>query len=720
MHIVPSRLYIQVILPLKLDWMPWYYTDGESIAVGDRVSLRFAGRQYGAVVAAVSGTPGIDPGRVLPIERVESGLERISGREIELWKFMADYYMCSVGEVFKVAYPLRRIEKEQSALRVRKRQQERKFREIQTVQARAERLRARLEKCRASLQSPHKETVTQRLKATELSLESSLAALQTCLDSLRQEGNSSTGVQLPEEESSRPASRPSNPVAVQDWPQAAKLTRMMEEGKTVLAVSAGQSGLMLNQVRGQLENGRSVLVLEAEIVAAGQLQRALAEEFGERVLLYHSSLPDGQRRDVADRLRSSKAHLVVGTRSALLLPFASLGLIVVLNEHDPSYKQDVTPRFNGRDLAAVLARIHGCGLLLCSATPSLESLVNAQSGKYLMLKEPEPFVLPPAEIIDTAAEKRKNGMVGNFSRRLIAMMARTLESGGNVLLLRTWGDVHFLRDEALPLFPEQSASCLGDGDFDFDARIVLGTMSQSKALPLSRISLVAVMLCDDLFARADFRADERALQILRQLQLRRSEGAGFVSRAGGSCGWGTDGVGGGNIVIQTSRSSHPVYRMLSGGGGAYSYDEVVKLLLQERRALNLPPYSRIVDVLIRDSSSSRLHLMASRLVLTLREVCGGSPGGGMPSAVTGGGMPSAAGSGSGVGSPVSESDLCFEGVITEPFNTAPWEADLLRIRIVLPKGKGISAAKSAILSAIAAFEKRNSYTSHIHFDVDPV
>ena len=686
MHIVPSRLYIQVILPLKLDWMPWYYTDGESIAVGDRVSLRFALRQYSAVVAAVSGTPGIDPGRVLPIERVESGLERISGREIELWKFMADYYMCSVGEVFKVAYPARRIEKEQSALRVRERQQERKLREIQTVQARAERLRARLEKCRASLQSPHKETVTQRLQATELSLESSLAALQTRLDSLRQEGNSSTGVQLPEEESSRPASRPANPVAVRDQPQAGKLTRMMEEGKTVLAVSAGQNGLWLNQVRRQMESGRSVLVLEAEIGAAAQLHRALAEEFGERVLLYHSSLPDGQRRDVADRLRSRKAHLVVGTRSALLLPFASPGLIVVLNEHDPSYKQDVTPRFHGRDLAAVLARIHGCGLLLCSATPSLESLINVQSGKYSMLTEPEPFVLPPAEIIDTAEEKRKNGMVGNFSRRLIAMMARTLEHGGNVLLLRTWGDVHFLRDEVVPLFPEQSVCCLGDEDFTPDARIILGTMSQSKTLPLSRISLVAVMLCDNLFARADFRADERALQILRQLQLRRSEGAGFVSRAGGV------GAGGGNIVIQTSRSSHPVYRMLSGGGGAYSYDEVVKLLLQERRALNLPPYSRIVDVLIRDSSSPRLHLMASRLVLSLREVCGGGTGAGM----------------------------LFEGVITEPFNTAPWEADLLRIRIVLPKGKGVAAAKSAILSAVAAFEKRNSYTSHIHFDVDPV
>ncbi len=778
-----TKLYIQVILPLKLDWMPWYYTDGISVAVGDRVSLRFAGRRYSAVVAAVSGTPGIDPRRILPVERVESGLERISGQEIELWKFMADYYMCSVGEVFKLAYPMGRIEKEQAALRVQQRQRERKIRESQAVQARLERIFARLEKCRTSLLSPHNETVTQRLKATELSLETSLASLQARLDSLRGElsedlspDGQSSRPELSENlspiaESSRPASRPANPVAEQDWPQADKLMRMMEEGgKTVLAVTAGQSGLWPDAVRRQLERGRNVLVLEAEIGAAGQLHRALADEFGERLLLYHSSIAQGRRRDVEDRLRSGKSYLVVGTRSALLLPFASLGLIVVLNEHDPAYKQDVTPRYHGRDLAAVLARIHGCGLLLCSATPSLESIANVLSGKYLMLPGAGSFVLPPAEIIDTAAEKRKKGMVGNISRRLIGRMAQALSSGGKVLLLRTWGDVHFLRDEVVKLFPQQSVSCLGDEDYRSEAQIILGTMSRAKALELSGIALVAVMLCDDLFARADFRSDERALQILRQLQLRRSEGAGSVSRTGR----------GRNIVIQTSRSSHPVYRMLSSSsssstsfstspsssssssssssfsfpsssssssstdGGSFSYEEVMKQLLQERKALNLPPYSRIVDVLIRDASPSRLNLMSSRLAQSLREVCGGAAGsssvpvggrdaGLSPAPGAGGAAGSSLPQGScgaarlspvrgagGVGCPASESYVRFEGVITEPFNAAPWESDLLRIRIVLPKGQGIAEAKRTILAAVAAFEKKNSYTSHIHFDVDPV
>ncbi len=789
-----TKLYIQVILPLKLDWMPWYYTDGISVAVGDRVSLRFAGRRYSAVVAAVSGTPGIDVGRVLPIDRVESGLERISGQEIELWKFMADYYMCSVGEVFKLAYPMSRIEKEQAALRVQQRQRERKIRESQAVQARLERILARLEKCRTSLLSPHNETVTQRLKATELSLETSLASLQARLDSLRGElsedlspDGQSSRPELsenllpsaessrpehsenlpPSAESSRPASRPSNPVAEQDWPQAGKMLRMMEEGgKTVLAVTAGQSGLWPDAVRRQLERGRNVLVLEAEIGAAGQLHRALADEFGERLLLYHSSIAQGRRRDVEDRLRSGKSYLVVGTRSALLLPFASLGLIVVLNEHDPAYKQDVTPRYHGRDLAAVLARIHGCGLLLCSATPSLESIANVLSGKYLMLPGAGSFVFPPAEIIDTAAEKRKRGMVGNISRRLIGRMAQELSSGGKVLLLRTWGDVHFLRDEVVKLFPQQSVSCLGDEDYRSEAQIILGTMSRAKALELSGIALVAVMLCDDLFARADFRSDERALQILRQLQLRRSEGAGSVSRTGR----------GGNIVIQTSRSSHPVYRMLSSSsssstsfstspsssssssfsfpsssssssstdGGSFSYEEVMKQLLQERKVLNLPPYSRIVDVLIRDASPSRLNLMSSRLAQSLREVCGGAAGsssvpvggrdaGLSPAPGAGGAAGSSLPQGScgaarispvrgagGAGCPASESYVRFEGVITEPFNAAPWESDLLRIRIVLPKGQGIAEAKRTILAAVAAFEKKNSYTSHIHFDVDPV
>ena len=679
---MPSEHYIQVILPLKLDWMPWYSTDIETIGVGDRVSLRFAGRHYSGVVASVSDTPGIEPDRILPIDRQENGLERITEQEIELWKFIAEYYMCSIGEVFKSAYPLQRIEKEQTAARIQQRAEARAQARREMVEARIERLQTRLDKCLTQLQSRHTETVTARLEASRASIEETLTDLRAHLSLLGQPAADSTASASP-----RPACQPSNPVvpdgpdtgAGKDWPEAGKLAEMMESGKTVLAVSAGQIGLWRTLVREQLDNGRSVLVMDSEISAVENLFREASEEFSGRVLLYHSAVSAGSRRDVSDRLRCGEAYLVLGTRSALLLPFSSLGLIVLLNEHDPAYKQDITPRFLGRDLAAVLARIHSSRLLLCSATPSLESIANVLSGKYLMFNDSKSVVCPPAEIIDTAAEKRKNGMVGNFSRRLMAMMSQTLSKGGKVLLLRTWGDVHFLRDEAVPLFTETSVSCIGDEDYDSDAQIILGTMSQSKSLPLSRIGLVAVMLCDNLFARTDFRADERALQILRQLQLRRSVGKEN------------------NIIIQTSRSSHPVYKMLAGRR-AFAYDDVVKLLLQERRDLGLPPYKRIVDILVRDSSASRLHLMASRLASDIRKLSvqvgtGGLPGAAAPQpAIT----------------------------VTDPFNAAPWEADLLRIRIILPRGSEAASAKRSIYSAVNAFEKQNSYPSHIHFDVDPV
>ena len=649
---MPSRKYIQVILPLKLDWMPWYSTDTETVAVGDRVSLRFAGRHYCGVVAGVSDTPGIESERILPIDSLETGLERISPQEIELWKFIADYYMCSIGEVLKTAYPLQRIEKEQTALRLQQRREAQIQRGREKLESQIARLQTRLDKCTQQLQTRHNETVTARLEASAASIRQSIAELRAQLSSLEH----------PSASPSRPAFQPSNPE--QDWPEAGRIAEMMESGKTVLAVTASTTCLWRAMALEQLGRGRSVLVLDSEIGGVESLFREVSSEFGGRVLLYHSALGAVARRDVSDRLRSGEAYLVTGTRSALLLPFKSLGLIVLLNEHDPSYKQDVTPRFLGRDLAAVLARIHSSRLLLCSATPSLESIANVLSGKYLIFRDSTPSGCPPAEIIDTAVEKRKNGMVGNFSRRLMAKMAQTLERGDRVLLLRTWGDVHFLRDEAVPLFPEQSVSCLGDEDYNADAQIILGTMSQSKTLDLSRIALVAVMLCDNLFSRADFRADERAMQILRQLQLRRSKETEN------------------NIIIQTSRSSHPVYQMLSGRR-AFSYDEVVKSLLQERRDLGFPPYKRIVDVLVRDSSAQRLHLMASRLAAALQK-------------------------------------LSLQAIITEPFNVAPWETDLLRIRIILPRGSEAATDKRAIRSAVTAFEKQNSYPSHIHFDVDPV
>ena len=700
---MPSEHYIQVILPLKLDWMPWYSTDIETIDVGDRVSLRFAGRHYSGVVATVSDTPGIDPERILPIDRKENGLERISEQEIELWKFIADYYMCSIGEVFKAAYPMQRIEKEQTAARVQQRLEARAQARREALEARIGRLQTRLDKCLLQLQSRHNETVTARLEENRASIEQSLAELRAQIDIPATQTS---------EDSTRPACQPSNPAVpeqsdgetpVQDWPEAAEIGKMLGSGKTVLAVSAGGTGLWNALVREQLDGGRSVLLLDSEIGAVRSLFESLENEYRDRILLYHSSVSAAARRDVSDKLRSGRPYLVLGTRSALMLPFRSLGLIVLLNEHDPAYKQDITPRYHGRDLAAVLARIHSSRLLLCSATPSLESIVNVLSGKYLIYKDSAPTACPPAEIIDTAVEKRKNGMVGNFSRRLLAMMAQTLDGSEKVLLLRTWGDVHFLRDEVAPLFPENEVSCIGDEDYNPEAQILLGTMFQSKALPLDRIGLVAVMLCDNLFERADFRADERALQILRQLQLRRSTAASpehlMVSGDLGDTSP-SDRVilrDERNIVIQTSRSSHPVYKMLAGRR-AFAYDDVVKLLLQERRELGFPPYRRVVDILIRDTSSARLNLMASRLASDLRKLSVQAGSGGLPGAAAT--LPAI--------------------TVTDPFNAAPWETDLLRIRIILPRGNEAAAAKRIIYPAVTAFEKQNSYPAHIHFDVDPV
>lgn len=131
---------------------------------------------------------------------------------------------------------------------------------------------------------------------------------------------------------------------------------------------------------------------------------------------------------------------MLGTRSSIFLPYHDLGLIIVDEEHDTSYKQDApAPRYNGRDTALMLARIYGAEIILGTATPSLESLYNCRIGRMKKVDLPERYYGASdsdVEIIDTSAERRKRGMAGNFSFKLIQRIRTALADGGQVLLLR--------------------------------------------------------------------------------------------------------------------------------------------------------------------------------------------------------------------------------------------------------------------------------------------
>src|SRR5690554_4130281 len=179
-----------------------------------------------------------------------------------------------------------------------------------------------------------------------------------------------------------------------------------------------------------------------EIALTTQLISRLQKYFGERISVYHSKYSVNERTEVWNNLleEKSKAQIIVGARSSLFLPFKNLGLVIVDEEHEPSFKQyNPGPRYNARDSAVVLAHLHKSKLLMGSATPSLESYHNAKSGKYGLVNLKKRFgnvLMPDIELIDIKEKNKKKQMTGHFSDRLLEEMHEVLNNGEQVILFQ--------------------------------------------------------------------------------------------------------------------------------------------------------------------------------------------------------------------------------------------------------------------------------------------
>jgi primosomal protein N' (replication factor Y) len=203
---------------------------------------------------------------------------------------------------------------------------------------------------------------------------------------------------------------------------------------------SGKTEVYLRAARRALDRGRGVLLLVPEIALVPALARGVRERFGEELAVLHSGLSGPERRQEWERVRSGAARIVLGARSALFAPIAELGLVVVDEEQDPSYKQDSTPRYHGRDLALVRAHRAGAAALLVSATPSLESRHNVTLGKLRRLDLTQRVgqgELPRGILVDLRREGagRRPGEVV-FSARLQEEIAAALVAGEQIVLLR--------------------------------------------------------------------------------------------------------------------------------------------------------------------------------------------------------------------------------------------------------------------------------------------
>jgi primosomal protein N' (replication factor Y) len=216
--------------------------------------------------------------------------------------------------------------------------------------------------------------------------------------------------------------------------RGARFHTFLLEGVT----GSGKTEVYLKSIDATVALGRSALLLVPEIALTPAVAGQFLHRFGDRVAILHSAFHDAERAEQWRRIRSGLATVVVGTRSGVFAPVQNLGLVVIDEEHDQSYKQQETPRYNGRDVAIVRAREAGAVVVLGSATPSLESRYNAERGKYTLIKLPERIErrpMPDVEVIDMRQEFLETRKLATFSRRLVETIAERLEHREQTMLL---------------------------------------------------------------------------------------------------------------------------------------------------------------------------------------------------------------------------------------------------------------------------------------------
>lgn len=771
--------FVSVILPLKLDWNPIYSAgDEETIHRGARVRVTFAGKTYIGVVASIVGSDDaelkrIDPDRIKSITSVEKGLEDISEQELLLWESVSGYYLCSIGEVYKAAYPASKISQEETQARMNARRAEQMEKAARNIADRIGRLEDRLakkeEKIRIleeklqSLEIKSNTAEGKPLRRTAVGKESTIlkieglksdcAGLRADIDKYR--------ARLVETEDSTGGIRnnvPDDRIVLSPEQEAARaqIESAFKESKPVLlygVTGSGKTEIYLKLAAATLSKGKSVLYLVPEIALSRQLEDRIVETMSVELFTFHSGESVAARRMTASAIRNSsgRPYIVLGTRSSLLLPHNNLGLVIVDEEHDSSYKQDSpAPRYNGRDTAIMLASLHNAGIILGSATPSMESLYNTEIGKYAIAMLPDRYYKGDeslTEIIDTIAERKKNGMTGSFSRKLINEIRQRLEKKEQVIVLRgrrsyspilqctncghivkcphcnvslnyhknpdrlichhcgysgkyislcpvcgqglagIGSGTQKIEEEAIRLFPDARIARL-DSDISQKADnetaiirsfskgetdILIGTQIVSKGFDFPGLTLVAVIQADSIVGIQDFRADERAFQLLEQFK--------------GRCGRREKR---GKFIIQTAQPEHPVYKRIAGGKTADLYAS----LLDERREFGFPPFRRLINIIIKDIDKQHIESMSWSLSADLRKILAG------PNPVT-----------DILGDPVT-------GPYSPPIDKVG-DRHIRIIRICLPKDRQLSANKSKIKSAVAHFERDYKYTGRISIDVDP-
>jgi len=410
----------------------------ERVGVGSRVRVPFRERSALATVVAILDHSEAEGLR--PIEAVIGETPILSEELLELAKWINTYYCCPIEVVMRSLLPqvIRRAEigwKKQLFVRPARKVD---IEEVEKLRRRAPR-QAELLEALSRLETPIR--AADLLRQTSLDNQTLRVLVKRGLAELREEAV----VRDPHADEQFVATsnlvlNPEQLLALKEITQALDLP---ESARPILlhgVTGSGKTEIYLQAIRAALERGRSAIVLVPEISLTPQTVERFKGRFAEAqdaVAVLHSHLSQGERHDEWHKIHSGRARIAIGPRSAVFAPLKNLGLIVVDEEHENTYKQEEAPRYHARDVAVVRAKIEKCVVILGSATPSLESYHNATTGKYrlaTLTQRIDEKQMPLMRIVDLRQERRKEKAAAILSEKLRAAIADRLEKGEQTIL----------------------------------------------------------------------------------------------------------------------------------------------------------------------------------------------------------------------------------------------------------------------------------------------
>lgn len=732
-------VYVDVILPFALEKNYTYAVPDEFMGVlspGMRVEVPFRNKTYTGIVAKVHDLQpeGYTPKYVLSLP---DHLHVVNKMQLDMWDWMSQYYMCSMGDIMNAALPapyklssetvvvynpqhgvdlLTLDEKEYLIAEALTMQQELRLLDVQqilrqkTVQPV---IKSLIAKGIAFIQEELKESYTVKTEKYVILTPQyrSEEALQKLFESLQKSEKQTNVLMMYYQLSAKEGKVKRSTLLRRSGVTAAVLKTMvkndifeeldeqvsrlqhygnadMQESHLnadqvralgeIEALFASKGTVLLHGVTGSgkteiyielmlktIAEGKQVLYLLPEIALTAQIVTRLKKRFGNLIGVYHSKFNQNERVEMWQRVLSGECKIVLGARSAIFLPFNVLGLIIVDEEHDYSYKQhEPSPRYHARDAAIYLAYLHQAKTLLGTATPSVETYYQARSGKFglvEMWRRHGDMPMPTVQIIDMKAEEKQKTNQGHFSSVLIGNIKQALSQKEQVILFQnrrgyapfmicqscgwtprcTQCDVNLvyhkyanelrchycnhventyalcpacnssqlvikgfgterIDDDLQYTFPEARTARLDldaiktkhgheklvrsfeEGEID----ILTGTQMVTKGLDFDHVNVVGILSADQIINFSDFRAAERAFQMITQVSGR----AGRKHKRG-------------LVLVQAIKVDHPVLQYVVNNDFKGFYEREIA----ERRQFGYPPFTRLIRITFRHTQKERVH-----------------------------------------------------------------------------------------------------------------